>query len=149
MLKYYYIFYAFLLCVGLGISSFLLYVYTSDSALPCTISHGCDTVRYSPYAKMFGLPIPLYGVAFYVVSLVLLALFLVIRQGVYLSVVWVLAMWGLVFAGYLTYLEAFVIHAWCSWCVLNAFVNVMMFGVGSYLIYREAKAKTVLGILVS
>ena len=31
-----------------------------------------------------------------------------------------LATGGLLFTGYLTYLEAFVIHAWCRWCLGSA-----------------------------
>jgi uncharacterized membrane protein len=34
---------------------------------------------------------------------------------------------GMVFSAYLTYLEAFVIHAWCQWCVASAIIMVVAF----------------------
>ena len=38
---------------------------------------------------------------------------------------------GLVFTAYLTYLEAFVIHAWCQWCVVSAVLIAVIFLVRS------------------
>ena len=32
----------------------------------------------------------------------------------------VLSVWGVIFTGWLTSLEAFVIHAWCEWCLGSA-----------------------------
>ena len=34
---------------------------------------------------------------------------------------------GVAFSGYLTYLEAFVIHAWCQWCVISAILVTLIF----------------------
>jgi len=34
---------------------------------------------------------------------------------------------GIVFSAYLTYLEAFVIHAWCQWCVISAIIMAVSF----------------------
>jgi uncharacterized membrane protein len=34
---------------------------------------------------------------------------------------------GLVFTAYLTYLEAFVIHAWCQWCLVSAALVALIF----------------------
>jgi hypothetical protein len=34
---------------------------------------------------------------------------------------------GLLFSAYLTYLEAFVIHAWCRWCIASAVLAVLIF----------------------
>jgi uncharacterized membrane protein len=34
---------------------------------------------------------------------------------------------GVAFSAYLTYLEAFVIHAWCQWCVGSAIIMLLAF----------------------
>ena len=34
---------------------------------------------------------------------------------------------GVLFSGYLTYLEAAVIHAWCRWCVVSAVLVTVIF----------------------
>jgi uncharacterized membrane protein len=35
--------------------------------------------------------------------------------------------WGVVFSAWLTYLELFVIHAICRWCVVSAVIAVVLF----------------------
>jgi uncharacterized membrane protein len=40
----------------------------------------------------------------------------------------VLAGIGVAFSGYLSYLEAAVIHAWCRWCLVSAGIIVAIFG---------------------
>jgi uncharacterized membrane protein len=34
---------------------------------------------------------------------------------------------GVAFSGWLTYLEALVIHAWCQWCVVSAILITLIF----------------------
>jgi uncharacterized membrane protein len=34
---------------------------------------------------------------------------------------------GVAFSAYLTYLEAYVIRAWCQWCVTSAILMVLAF----------------------
>ena len=36
---------------------------------------------------------------------------------------------GAAFTGYLTYIEAFVLQAWCRWCVVSALLIVCVFAV--------------------
>jgi uncharacterized membrane protein len=43
---------------------------------------------------------------------------------------------GTVFSLWLTYLEAFVIRAWCQWCVISALIVTIIF-VASWLDLRE------------
>jgi uncharacterized membrane protein len=40
----------------------------------------------------------------------------------------ILTGWGVVFSAWLTYLELFVIHAICRWCVVSAVIAVALFG---------------------
>ena len=80
-------------------------------------------VQSSSCARVAGVPVALFGVVGY------LALFVTALIGLQpsflpkrnLSVLLAaLATGGLLFTGYLTYLEAFVIHAWCRWCLGSA-----------------------------
>jgi uncharacterized membrane protein len=40
-------------------------------------------------------------------------------------------MFGVLFSTYLTYLEAFVIHATCSWCILSAVLMILLLWVST------------------
>jgi len=101
------------------------------SELACSTG-GCETVQTSEYSDFLGMPVALYGVAgfvsMFVVGLVGLqprwlertepTILLLVLSGV-----------GVAFSGYLTYLEASVIHAWCQWCVASAIIVTMVFAV--------------------
>jgi protein-disulfide isomerase/uncharacterized membrane protein/rhodanese-related sulfurtransferase len=116
--------------LGLFDSLYLLWVYTSPSRPMVCLGSGCDVVRASSYAHLFGLPLPAYGVANYIIlALLMLAEDLVparlARAMQYL--VASISCAGFLFSIYLTSLEAFVIHAWCPWCVVSALVITGIF----------------------
>ena len=103
---------------------------------------GCETVQTSAYAVFLGIPVAFYGVAGYVallvVSLVGLQPAWVQRRGPAILLA-ALSGLGLAFTLYLTYLELFVIHAICRWCVASAVVIALIFGV-SLLCLRTASS---------
>lgn len=115
--------------VGLGISLYLTYIYTSNGVAICLGSGGCETVQHSPYAWIMGIPIPTLGAVAYLLVLILalLAGRGGERQETLLLGLFGTSLVGLLFSAYLTYLELFVIHAICLWCVGSAIVQVFLF----------------------
>ncbi len=115
--------------VGLGISLYLTWVYTTDRVAICLGSGGCETVQYSPYAWILGIPIPTLGAGAYLLVLSLAVLGLRGSQ----PAEWVVlglfgtALVGLLFSAYLTFLELFVIHAICLWCAVSAVIQLFLF----------------------
>jgi len=115
---------------GLFDALYLLWVYTSPSRPMVCLGSGCDTVRASPYAHVFGLPVPLFGVAAYVVLTLLIFAEDLFSEGLGQTLryaVACLSAGGFLYSLYLTSLEAFVIHAWCAWCVTSALVITSIF----------------------
>lgn len=113
--------------IGLLISAYLFSVYVWGGPILCNGSHGCETVRASAQAKFFGVPTPAYGMLFYVV-MATLAWLVGVARGPWLK--YALLIWGaggLAASTYLTYIEAFVIEAWCVWCVGSAIVATLIF----------------------
>jgi uncharacterized membrane protein len=90
----------------------------------------CATVQASPWAHIGPVPVAGLGVVGYGVLLGV-SLFGLQPAGIEAAAVPVLLMSGAVvgvaFSAWLTYLEAFVIHAWCQWCVTSAIVMVLIF----------------------
>jgi uncharacterized membrane protein len=84
---------------------------------------GCETVQLSPYSRFLGVEVPLIGLVGYAG---LLGLTLASLQPRYAAARWPVAALaalsglGVAFTAYLTYLELFVIHAICRWCVVSA-----------------------------
>jgi protein-disulfide isomerase/rhodanese-related sulfurtransferase/uncharacterized membrane protein len=87
-------------------------------------------VRASSYAHLFGLPLPAFGVAYYIVlALLILAEDLVsarLGRAIQYTVAGISG-GGFLFSIYLTSLQAFVIHAWCAWCDVSALVVTGIF----------------------
>ena len=121
---------ALLSLVGLLVSSYLaLYKLGMLGQIQCTVG-GCETVQMSEYAYFLGAPVAVWGVGAY---LALLALSLAGVQPRWAAERWVaislfgVAAVGAGFSAYLTYLEAYVIHAWCQWCVVSAILVTLIF----------------------
>ncbi len=106
---------------------------------------GCETVQLSPYSRFLGVDVALIGLTGY---LGLFALALIGVQPRFASarapVVWLAGLSGLavVFTAYLTWLELFVIHAICRWCVGSAGLIVVIFGLSVAEVRRTRRARS-------
>lgn len=116
--------------VGFFVALYLaLYKTGIIGTLACG-SGGCETVQTSRWADFLGIPVAAWGVAFYalVFALAFLATLERWAESRALPVVLVsLTGWGVLFSGWLTYLELYVIHAICRWCVVSAVIALVLF----------------------
>jgi len=103
---------------GAVVSSVSLYQhYGTSQTTYCDFgeSFNCDIVNRSTYSVIFGLPVALIGIIGY---LVLLALATFYRSKAETPVMLLIAsLAGLGFALRLTYIEGFVLAAWCILCL--------------------------------
>lgn len=114
---------------GLAVCIFLAYEYSLPGSITCPIAgNGCDTVRNSIYSTFLNISIPLWGIAFYLVTATL-SLWLIEKTGQLIAskLLFITALSGFIFSAYLTYLEAFVILAYCFWCVISAIIATIIF----------------------
>ena len=111
--------------IGLADSIYLTIEHISGRTVRCTIVQGCSTVLSSPYASFRGVPLALVGAIAYfsVFSLATLAAFEYKFAGKLLLPL--LAVMLLVSA-WLIYLQAFVIEAFCQFCLLSALVTLVL-----------------------
>jgi uncharacterized membrane protein len=103
---------------GLGVAAYLTYVHYQPDALVCTAGGGCETVQESSYAEVVGIPVALLGLLTYVAVLVLVAWDSELARTLAAAI----ALTAAGFAVYLVVLQAFVIDAWCVWCLVNDLV---------------------------
>ena len=115
---------------GLFVSIYLtLYKLGAIGELTCTVG-SCETVQTSQWATFLGLPVAAWGVGYYLATLAVAILGLQERYADSSSLSLVqLAMsgWGVLFSGWLTWLELFVIDAICMWCVISAILVCIIF----------------------
>jgi uncharacterized membrane protein len=106
---------------GLLVSAYLTWTHLRGVAPVCVGgTSGCGTVQTSRYSEILGVPVAALGLAGYA-SLLLSAL-LKGEAGVFFGLF--VALVGVLFSGYLTWLELFVIEAICQWCVVCATLMV-------------------------
>jgi uncharacterized membrane protein len=121
----FYIAAAVIALVGLGDSIYLTIEHMTGQSVRCTIISGCSEVLSSSYATVAGYPLALFGaIAYFVVfSLSTLAAFSYPLVGKLL-----VAVVGLMFLTtlWLLYLQAFVIHHFCQFCLLSAAVTITL-----------------------
>jgi uncharacterized membrane protein len=122
---------ALLALIGLFVSVYLLlYKLGYIGTLACAGDGGCQTVQVSRWASLFGIPVAAYGVLGYLAILGLaLAGIAPGREADRRIAAGLLVLGGgaFAFSVYLTALEAFVIHAWCRWCVFSAVLATLLF----------------------
>ena len=111
--------------IGLADSIYLTVEHVTGQSVRCTIVAGCSEVLSSQYAVVKGVPLAAIGAAAYftVFSLATLAAFGYRIAGTLLTVL-VLLMF--LFSLWLFYLQAFVIHAFCQFCLLSAAVTTAL-----------------------
>ena len=126
---------AFVSLVGLADSIYLTVEHLSGRSVRCTITSGCSEVLSSPYATFRGFPLAGLGaLAYFVVfSLATLAGFGYPLVGKLLTfvvaVMFLTTLW-------LLYLQAFVIHHFCQFCLLSALVSTTL---TALVIYAQVK----------
>lgn len=113
--------------LGLLISGYLTITYASNAPIACISGEGCHIAQLSNYASFAGISTPTYGVVYYLCLGLIGALWSQENQKTLKFPLAVLTSIGLGVSLFLTYIEAFVINAWCSWCVASAILTVIAF----------------------
>ncbi|MCR4405017.1 MAG: vitamin K epoxide reductase family protein [Candidatus Acetothermia bacterium] len=118
--------------LGLADSAYLFYEHLGHEIV--CIGQGCSIVNDSPYAELFGVPMSVMGLVGYafILGAAVAALRLRGRGREWAkAAVYGFALVGLLYSGYLTYLELFMIRAICTWCVVSAAIVAAIFALAA------------------
>ncbi len=121
----FYIVAAVLSLCGLVDATYLTIEHLTGRSVRCTVSGGCNEVLQSAYAKIGSIPTASLGALAYFTafSLATLILFGYTRARaplVMLTTVMLITSLGLVLV------QAFVLHAFCEFCLLSALITVLL-----------------------
>lgn len=111
--------------IGLADSVYLTVHHYTAERVPCSLFEGCETVLTSAYAEYGGIPTAAFGAFAYFVafSLAILAAYgnrlMWTLYGVQVLIMAVVTIW-------LFYLQAFVIKAFCQFCLLSALTTSIL-----------------------
>lgn len=131
-----------ILCSMLGAADafYLAETALTNGTLLCNIDiiDGCNTVAKSPYAHLFGIPLGVYGVGFYVLFFIL-ALIDTYRPHHRLdSVLAVLGAGGIVASLIFVGIQLILIKALCIYCLASALLSALL-GICAGLLYFKTK----------
>lgn len=116
--------------LGLTVSLYLFIRKSQKKKLFCPLRAQCDRVVHSVYARTGGIPNEVIGILFYGV-LSLFSLLVLFYPELWISSVHygalIMTSISVLFTLYLIVLQAFVIRAWCSWCLLSALAQLGLF----------------------
>jgi uncharacterized membrane protein len=126
---------ALIALIGVFVSLYLtLYKLGYIGSLVCGTG-SCEYVQLSRWGTFLGLPVAAWGVGYYGA---LFGLALASTQERFedsrrlTGALALLTAWGVVFTIWLTYLELFVIHAICRWCVGSGIMTLLLFGLAMW-----------------
>jgi uncharacterized membrane protein len=107
-----------LVLAGLVVAGYLTWAHYAGTDVVCLRGGGCETVQKSSYSEIAGVPVAVLGLAFYTTMFVLLGWD---SEDTRVAAA-ALAFVGIGFSAYLVVLQAFVIDAFCIWCLVNDLV---------------------------
>jgi|SRR3989344_6143397 len=111
-----------LCCLGISETVYLIKKRFLLQKPVCPIGENCLAVLESKYSRIFIIPNDLLGLLFYIACSLITA-FLVIGIGplpLWDSIIKVLIILGSLLSIFFTYLQWYVIKAWCFWCLMSA-----------------------------
>lgn len=120
---------------GLADSFYLAQHELSGTPLLCNIQNlsGCNVVATSQYSHIFGIPLAEFGVLFYAVIFILAALELVIFDQLLRRALQGISLVGLVSSLYFTFVQIFIIGAFCIYCLASAVIALLIFILASLI----------------
>ncbi len=100
--------------------------FTHDN-INCSIFEGCDFVTTSEYSTIFGMPVAVLGIIFYVAVLVLSVLYLRSKNKKFLMSLLGLSGVGFLMSMWFVYTQLFILESICSYCMLSAILSTTIF----------------------
>jgi uncharacterized membrane protein len=128
-----------LACLGaLDATYLLVYKLTNNNAM-CLGNGGCHDVNFSPYAEIGRIPISAFGMAAFLVMAGIVILeprINFVRENGPLAIFGI-SLAGVAFSAYLTWLEIYVIHAICPFCVISAVIIALIFILAIFRLFKQ------------
>lgn len=121
---------AILCIIALAMSFYLLLKHLTPGGTVCDINEkiNCDIVNKSTYAEILGIPVSALGMAHYLFGLLIILLPHIWERWFDRDLLYQLfsleLFIGTGFSIYLTYVQGFLIGAWCPFCVLSAVITI-------------------------
>lgn len=134
--------------IGFLDATYLTIQHYNEGILPCVVFEGCEQVTTSKFSTVAGVPISLFGVAFYLTILISTIIFwdpikslrdhgASTKKDKALLALGYLPIAGFAISMLLLYLQLFVIKAICAYCVVSIISSTLLFILGLKVIHIQ------------
>lgn len=113
--------------------------YIVGEAVPCSIVEGCEQVLNSAYSKVGPIPLAFFGLAYYFIILLLTAIYWEFKLDTIARVLGWLTALGFIFSLALLAIQAFVLNAYCTYCLISFVTSSVLFALVHHHRLRRSK----------
>lgn len=106
-----------------------------EGPMVCPLGADCHKVMGSEFSTFFGINLEFLGALYYLIIILGYILFSVADTAlpqIGLFALFVMSAGGFLFSIYLTFVQAFYIKSWCSWCISSAIASTTIFLIAFY-----------------
>ena len=112
--------------IGFVDATYLTIEHYQNVIPPCAVG-GCETVLTSVYSEVAGIPVALAGAIYYLFILIGALAYLEGRHERLLRYVLIATTFGLLASLYFLFLQAFILHAYCLYCLGSLTTSTVLF----------------------
>lgn len=129
--------------MGFVDAAYLAVKWYTGGVIPCSIFESCDIVTKSVYGDIAGIPISLLGALYYLTILLIVIYYFdkksvkALRTAAWLTII------GMVTSVILISIMAFVLKAYCLYCIISATTSTLLFISGMIVIRSTRNTQVV------
>ncbi|MEK7650966.1 MAG: vitamin K epoxide reductase family protein [Patescibacteria group bacterium] len=116
--------------LGLIDATYLTITHYQDVSVVCLLINTCDLVLQSSYATLGSVPVSLLGVVYYLGIFILSLISFIKRDEKLFFLAGLLTIFGFIASLWFLYVQLFIIHSLCFYCLFSAFDSIILFALG-------------------
>lgn len=129
--------------IGLADALYLTLSHFFGIPLACGPLSGCGTVTSSVYSVVLGIPVALPGALYYLTMFFGVLFAWEYKSVTYFRYICLFSVCGALASAWFVFVMAFLLQAWCTYCLVSATTSMLLFGLGMYGLYVTRSQKTV------
>lgn len=127
--------------LGFADAMYLVIEHFQNKIPPC-LTGGCEVVLSSKYSVILGIPVPVLGAVFYLLMLIGLLAYVDSKNEKVLKAALILSPFGFLFTAWFLYVQAFILHAYCQYCLGSAATSTTLFIIALFMLNRNAREQS-------
>lgn len=120
-------------------ATYLTVKHYLGEGLTCGFFQGCEEVTTSVYSEILGVPVSLLGSIYYISVFLAVAYYLDSQKRSSLALASYATISGFVMTLYFLYIQAFVLQAFCVYCLGSALTSTLLFLAGVSVLWRSKR----------